>query len=64
MNVYSPQLAVTTGFESSVTRTDGGAYLASYTGDHQVASAFDGFTSLFGSNTSGTIRVYGYKNGA
>ena len=62
MNLYAPQLAVTTGFESSITRTDGGAYFATYTGDHQVASSFDGFTSLFGSSTSGTIRVYGYQN--
>ena len=35
-----------------------------YTGQHAVASSFNGFTFLTGANQmTGTIRVYGYRNG-
>ena len=31
-------------------------------GNHRASTSYDGFTISFLSATSGTIRVYGYKN--
>ena len=68
MDMYSPALAVPTSFTSnyisgfSGAGTNTGGFLNGY---HNTASAYDGFRITPTSGTiTGTIRVYGYNNGA
>ena len=65
MDVYRPQTAQITAMTSSGLWVDVSAVLGLQTvvGRQSDATQFDGFTILFnGTNITGTIRVYGYRN--
>jgi hypothetical protein len=64
IEVYSPQLAVRTGFTSHVSvGASGGVTGYVVVGNHDLATAYDGFTIIAaGGNITGTIRVYGLQN--
>ena len=63
VEVFDPALAVTTFWmNTNRTRDD---MIGIFTFRHTTATAFDGFTIIPASGTiTGTIRVYGYANGA
>jgi hypothetical protein len=59
-NIQNPNLAKTTSYQNSQSRQDAGSYWSGY---HNVASAFDGFSLIVSSNSaSGVVRVYGLSN--
>ena len=63
IDIYNPFATVTTSWSNTMGFAGPAASL--YMGQHSVASSFDGFTLFAAANTfTGTIRVYGYKNGA
>jgi hypothetical protein len=68
LNVINPNLAAPTrGMGHSVSQKFGGgnySFIQLMTGYDSASTAWDGFTIDMVSACSGTIRVYGYKNGA
>lgn len=63
MDIFKPQLAVDTRaiLLSGTTSTSPSAEFITH--NHNVSTAYDGFTILTSSGTiTGTLRVYGYKN--
>jgi len=67
MDFIDPALAVPTGhaFQGSAYQSDIAAYINIMgAGTHKLSTAYDGFTFFTGTGTlTGTLRVYGYKNG-
>ena len=61
IDIYNPFSATTTSWSN--TTGFAAPVSAIYTGQHSVASSYNGFSLLIGANVfSGTVRVYGYKN--
>lgn len=59
--IATPTFCLSTITMGSSSRTDGGT---SYT-QHKLSTSYDGFTLFPSSGTiTGTLRIYGYKNGA
>lgn len=64
-NIFRPAIAAKTAFNSYADGAYGSANLNLITGSHSLATAYDGFTLLPSASTiTGTLRIYGYKNGA
>jgi hypothetical protein len=63
ITVVNPFLSKWTLINASNPRSDLGGHT---TGIHKVASSYTDFTigCALGTNTGGTIRIYGYNNGA
>lgn len=60
IDIHGPQLAAATGLEMMDAN---GAAAAAGGGRHTTATAYDGFTLYVAAGTTtGTVRVYGYKN--
>jgi len=66
IEIYNPALAQQTLWIPWVLRYQSNSpILQSFAGTHSLATAYDGFTIYpNGGTTSGTLSVYGYKNGA
>jgi hypothetical protein len=67
IKLYAPFLAVHTRMDSNGYNSWNNVNLGNSNGVHTVASSYTGFTVLVsgtGSMTGGTIRIYGYNNGA
>ena len=67
VKLYAPFLAVHTRMDSTTYNSWNNVNLGNTSGVHTVASSYTGFTinvSGTGSMTGGTIRIYGYNNGA
>ena len=63
VDLYAPSLSVETGLFSSNRERDGNISFALFGSLHTTATAYDGFTLIPSTGTTtGTIRVYGYKN--
>lgn len=63
--IFGPALASATGLTSWTTRSDSGAMLFGVGCRHTAATAYDGLTIYPASGTfTGTVRIYGYTNGA
>jgi hypothetical protein len=67
IEIYSPALAEFTTYVATTSEFTPGTLIRTtqISGLHKVASAFDGFTMTPSTGTAtGTIRIYGYNNGA
>ena len=65
VNVYDPAIAIATMFRSSNAVSQTSATFQDVVTRHAATNAYDGLTLLGSTGTiTGTIRVYGYKNGA
>lgn len=65
MKVFRPFAAATTAMHTYSGRgTDTNIDTDIFTGGHTLATSYDGFTLAFGSTSTGSLRVYGYSNGA
>jgi hypothetical protein len=62
MNFYDPQAAYNSVYTHSLT-AEIGTIIEWGAGAYNGSTSFDGF-SIIGSNMTGTIRIYGYNNGA
>jgi hypothetical protein len=67
VKLYAPFLPVHTRMDSNTYNSWNNVYLGSSNGVHTDSSSYTGFSVLVsgtGSMTGGTIRIYGYNNGA
>ena len=65
MDFINPQLSTPTFINFAGMISTGGLYVRLGTAKHNVSLAFDGLSfNASSSNITGTIRTYGYKNGA
>jgi hypothetical protein len=67
IKLYSPFLAVHTRMDSNAYNSWNNGFLGNSSGYHAVSSSYTGFTvnvTGTGSMTGGTMRIYGYNNGA
>jgi hypothetical protein len=67
VKLYAPFLPVHTRMDSNTYNSWNNVYLGSSNGVHTDSSSYTGFSILVsgtGSMTGGTIRIYGYNNGA
>lgn len=64
IDIFNPQIAVPTTYLDQSGRTSNTPTVNAISGNHDVATSYDGITTYPGTGTiTGTIRVYGYKNG-
>lgn len=63
MDLFRPALATQTRSITIGNQADGGtAFLEIFNGYQTGSTAFDGINFNYGSNISGTVRIYGYRN--
>jgi hypothetical protein len=63
MDLFQPALAVSTrSISMGSFSSDNTAYIEIINGFQTGSTAFDGINIIYGSNISGTIRIYGYRN--
>jgi len=65
-DIFSPNIATPTLVNATSLQTDaaGTRYLTTATQLHRASTAFDGYNIFLGQSTTGTVRVYGYSDGA
>ena len=65
-DILSPNIATPTLINATSLQTDaaGTLYLVTATQVHRASTAFDGYNISLTQSTTGTVRVYGYRNGA
>jgi hypothetical protein len=64
IEIFSPRIAQPTNFLVTGQYSSASAALIFYAGTHSLSTAYDGFTISPNTGTwTGTLRVYGYRNG-
>lgn len=65
-DIFSPNIATPTLANATSLQTDaaGTRYLITQTQVHRASTAFDGYNIFLSQSTTGTVRVYGYSDGA
>ena len=62
--VFSPQVSVPTIFHMNSFDSAGHALWRKNIGQHTLSTSYDGFSFISAAAATGTIRIYGYSNGA
>ena len=65
-DILSPNIATPTLINATSLQTNGAGnrYLVNSTQVHRASTAFDGYNVFLDQSTTGTVRVYGYSDGA